>query len=528
MNSATFQIDATPSKRIYRSIIADYGLETAICELIDNAIDAWSSSRKTHPLRVAVNIDVDQQSILIMDTSGGVKESELRKLISPGESSTTGDTSAIGVFGVGSKRAVVALAQHVQITTRFQKRNTYRLVYDDEWLTTETWDLPYTLVPNDIRPSTTEIELSRLRFRIDALGVDHLQKHLSATYARLIRDQPICIELNSEPITGLEFDTWAYPPGFPPQKFSKTLRMPNNESKVRFEITAGLVRERDSNSSEYGVYFYCNHRLIERASKNAELGFMSGLAGLPHHDMSLSRVIVCLNGPSKDMPWNSSKNRINYNHIVFQTIKPDIVQVVKNYSALSRRLSPTFETDVKPFPSGEIGVDHLDNMETIKPSRLPQIPKSRKSFKDAVYELNKKVTEQKPWVRGLYEAIVAEELLTRQKHFEQSNRLSLIILDSTVEIGLKDYLAYEIPQPLGDDKLVKLFGNRLSVHQEAAKYLPFDEAFWLKMSYFYKLRCDLIHKKASSGISDKDIERYRSITRRLLEQAFQLAFPKQN
>jgi hypothetical protein len=36
-------IDATPNKRIYRSIIADYDLNTGISELIDNAIDVWST-----------------------------------------------------------------------------------------------------------------------------------------------------------------------------------------------------------------------------------------------------------------------------------------------------------------------------------------------------------------------------------------------------------------------------------------------------------------------------------------------------
>ncbi len=38
-------IDATPNKRIYRSIIADYDLKTAICELVDNALDARKTFR---------------------------------------------------------------------------------------------------------------------------------------------------------------------------------------------------------------------------------------------------------------------------------------------------------------------------------------------------------------------------------------------------------------------------------------------------------------------------------------------------
>lgn len=41
-------IDGTPSKRIYRSIIADYDLNTAICELIDNSIDVDSTRQGDH------------------------------------------------------------------------------------------------------------------------------------------------------------------------------------------------------------------------------------------------------------------------------------------------------------------------------------------------------------------------------------------------------------------------------------------------------------------------------------------------
>ncbi|MDB5341987.1 MAG: molecular chaperone of family [Schlesneria sp.] len=526
MSQSLRQIDATPSKRTYRSIIADYGLETAICELIDNAIDSWISPRKHHSLHIDVKIDVDQQAIVISDNSGGVKESELRKLISPGESSTTGDSTTIGVFGVGSKRAVVALAQHVQITTRFQTQGTYRLVYDDEWLTSESWDLPYTIVADKLPPSTTEIHLSRLRFRIDGLDLGRLQKHLSMTYAHFVEDRGIVLQLNSGAIMAHTFDTWAYPPGCAPTQFSKTLSLENTGGKIHFEITGGLICERDSDASEYGVYIYCNGRLIARAAKDAELGYMSGLAGVPHHRSSLARVIVSLTGPSKDMPWNSSKNRINFNHVVFQAIKGDIIQVVKNYAAISRRLAADFESAVQPYATGAIVAEHLAKTESIKPSRLPDIPKSRKNFKDAVFELNEKVAEEKPWVRGLYEAVVAEEILAKQKHFEQSNRLSLIILDSTVEIALKDYLANEISQPMSDDRLANLFKNRVDVHKEAEKHLQFDPAYWKKMGYFYKLRCDLIHKRAASGISDADIDSYRRVVRRLLREAFKLRFPR--
>src|SRR5688500_1456107 len=94
-------IDATPTKRVYHAIIPDHDLPTAICELIDNALDASTADAAM----ACVDINTDQQTIQVIDRCGGVSEKDLRNLVSPGESSLTGDGSSIGIFGVGSKRA---------------------------------------------------------------------------------------------------------------------------------------------------------------------------------------------------------------------------------------------------------------------------------------------------------------------------------------------------------------------------------------------------------------------------------------
>ena len=348
-------IDATPRKRIYRTIIADYGLNTAICELIDNAIDAWMFPKTTHALKIAVHIDVDQQSIRITDNSGGVKRDELRKLISPGDSSLSGDDHTIGIFGVGSKRAVVALAQCVQITTRYRKQGTYRIRYDDDWLNCDSWHLPVEVVSDNIAPSSTSILMSRLRFHVTGEAVTSLKRHLAATYAYLVKRSQITLELNGEKIAPTMFDGWAYPPSLEPRTLSKKLKVPDTKHTVDFEITGGLRLEREEASTDYGVYIYCNKRLIVRSLQAAEVGYVTGVAGLPHFDASLARVLVFLDGPSESMPWNSSKTGLNYNHVVFEAIKKDVAEVVKTYSAISRRVSDDYETRVKPYESGDCG-----------------------------------------------------------------------------------------------------------------------------------------------------------------------------
>ena len=118
------KIEANPSKRIYYSIIADYVLNKSICELVDNAIDLWVKNGKNALAIIKIELDIDQQRILIEDNVGGIKEGELKKIVAPGYTSNDINDDTIGFFGVGSKRAVVALSQDIVITTRFKNEKT--------------------------------------------------------------------------------------------------------------------------------------------------------------------------------------------------------------------------------------------------------------------------------------------------------------------------------------------------------------------------------------------------------------------
>ncbi|MBU0621286.1 MAG: ATP-binding protein [Gammaproteobacteria bacterium] len=107
-------LDATPEKRLFLSIISEYDLKRSVCELIDNAIDLWSKTKRAD-LVININADERQQSISIEDNAGGIEESKLDHIVSPGKTSNDIHDDVIGYFGVGSKRAVIALAQDIAI-----------------------------------------------------------------------------------------------------------------------------------------------------------------------------------------------------------------------------------------------------------------------------------------------------------------------------------------------------------------------------------------------------------------------------
>jgi hypothetical protein len=242
--------------------------------------------------------------------------------------------------------------------------------------------------------------------------------------------------------------------------------------------------------------------------------------------MSLARIIIEFDGPSGEMLWTSNKANINYNHPIFRAVKKDVVLMVKTFTGLSKGLQSEFEDEVLPHAAGEVSVQKLDEALPIKPSYLPKIPPRSVNYQDSVIELNKKLAEEKPWVRGLYEGVVAFDLIAKQQKLEQKNRISLMILDSTLEIAFKEFLANEIPQPLGDEKLMNIFKDRSQVHTEVAKHLFPGDPIWKKVAYFYRLRCELIHKRANVSISDENIEDFRKVVTKFLHKAFKVRFPE--
>src|SRR5260370_25527411 len=115
-------LDATPSKRLFLSIIADYDLNRSSCELIDNGLDVWVRTGRTTEIAIRIVIDQGQQTITVEDNAGGVPETELRYIVGPGQTGTSPTDETIGIFRVGTKRAVVALAQDIKIKTRYGKK----------------------------------------------------------------------------------------------------------------------------------------------------------------------------------------------------------------------------------------------------------------------------------------------------------------------------------------------------------------------------------------------------------------------
>jgi hypothetical protein len=203
-------LDGTPDKRLFWSIISDYNIPTALCELVDNAVDRWWQSKDEHPLAVSLSLDADRQLISVEDNAGGVSPGDLRYLVAPGGSNNDPCAEMIGVFGVGSKRAAMALAESVAIRTRHGTGPTFQVEITKEWAETDDWEMPYYEVSSGPE-GVTAVSMSSLRKQLTPAIVDGLTAHLGSTYSTFLMSGGFTLRVNGGPVSAIGFDTWAYP-----------------------------------------------------------------------------------------------------------------------------------------------------------------------------------------------------------------------------------------------------------------------------------------------------------------------------
>ncbi len=241
-------VDGTPDKRLYWSIISDYDLRTGLCELIDNALDLWILEGKSPGLKVGIRLDAARQMISVEDNAGGVSDQDLRLLVAPGGSRNSPQASIIGVFGVGSKRASVALGEQVSIRTRHKRQRSFQIDISKEWLLSGDWEIASYEIP-DLPFSTTRVNISELRQPFTDDDVVELQAHLGEVYSWFIA-QGCVISVNSAAIVGKTFDRWAYPAKYPPRVAKLTVPI-DGVGDVEVSVTGGLIIDRDPQAENY-------------------------------------------------------------------------------------------------------------------------------------------------------------------------------------------------------------------------------------------------------------------------------------
>lgn len=512
-------LHAVPSKRLFLSIIADYDLNKSICELVDNGFDVWTRTGRNHDICIDVHLNIEQSSITVEDNAGGLHRDELRYIVGPGQSGSAATDQTIGIFGVGTKRAVVALAQEIKIRTRHKDDKTYQVEFDESWLQDDDWELPLYSV-DDIASRTTRVDLTKLRLKIDQTSEDLLREHLSATYAKFVIKQEVTLRLNGKRIEARDFESWSYPPGYEPRHYSGTVKSPTNNN-INVQVLAGLSDTSSPALGEYGVYFYCNERLVAPAMKSFDVGFTTGQAGKAHPKLSLTKVIVMLSGDAVDMPWNSSKSDINTKHPTFLSLHDWLVKVVADFARMSRTWMGQWPEKVYAHPTGEMIKVEIDDFVSARGSYLPEPPKSRPRLAERLEHKNRKLTSRKPWTKPLYEGVAAATTVSKLR-LEHSNWFAYYLLGLTLHTALKNYLIEESDEADNNLDLKSVLVLSPKISDYLKENVPLTAGTWTQIQNFAKFIDRQLTNHGDPIITDEQLEKADELVQNVLVELFDI------
>lgn len=323
----TGTIPTTPDKRIMEALISDLSYEDAVCELIDNSIDSAIRNNEQDEVRIDVIYNAETSEggtdeLIIRDDGGGVPEEDLEVLVRLATSSDQNLDSAIGVYGVGLKRACFKLGSKARIETRhLSDDQTHGILIPEDWLQSEgEWSDLTKLAGDSLEAGTTEIRIQGVQFEFDA---DRLREIIQQTYEYYLKGTEegflANIYINDNPVDPPEPVDWSYNPfGFHPRRYPEVPIQADEfglSDDIYVTITVGLLREGGNNS---GTDIFCQGRKVLHADRGPEGGYTSG--DLNNWSGSMNRFKLILefwtDGDNKDLPWNSSKSDIEYSRVL--------------------------------------------------------------------------------------------------------------------------------------------------------------------------------------------------------------------
>jgi hypothetical protein len=151
------------------------------------------------------------------------------------------------------------------------------------------------------------------------------------------------------------------------------------------------------------------------------------------------------------------------------------------------------------------------------------MPRVLKHRIDHLRENNHQIMKEQPWTVGVVEAIAAVDLIRRQK-FQTKNRIALLLLDSSFEIALKEFVVHTDGLDLGGRSLEQLFIRREAVIKIVQQKVVIDNVTLRKMRHYYGKRNKLIHEEATQDVIDDDIANYEETVQQILTLLFNLQF----
>lgn len=339
------QAKASPEKRLFISLLTrDISLIAAILDLIDNSINAALEpiadqlADATGYLKVLkdedivpttdISIIVDADQVLVQDTAAGIPlETARDHVFKFGRSAEEEKTSdRLSVYGLGLKRAFFKIGNHVKITSDHEEGGFSLDLLVDKWELDNSVPWHFDLeqrAPAPRQKCGTTILITDLysetKKRVDdGLFQQQLKTEIGKTYSFFLL-KFVNITVNGEKIEATELRVGS-----------------NNETdmvvhgNVTCSITAGLGVAEGGRYKDAGAgwFVFCNGRAVVHSDKSPLTGWATGSLGIfqPKHRPFLGTVYF-VSQHADELPWDTTKSRINEDSEVWQIAKRAMVAV---------------------------------------------------------------------------------------------------------------------------------------------------------------------------------------------------------
>lgn len=297
-----------------------YNLNEALCDVIDNSLDAGATS-----VDVTLDWNASLPLIAIADDGYGMTEGELLRALSPGviDSRSERSTGSLGRFGLGLKSASLSQANALTVFSKKDGAVSYL-----RWVT-DSDDLP--ILEEREAPARARLERSftssahrhaeralsniesgtiviweRLAIagpmtaskRAFVAALERIEAYLALTYHQFLqrRDAPIRMRLNGVDIQPIDPESY----GHSPRRIAPVL-LERDSSHARTRARGILLshaspEDRDQLSLDSGLYIYRNGRLVVRGGWSG----IKDLRDLAHRERI--RILIELDA-SHDDAW---------------------------------------------------------------------------------------------------------------------------------------------------------------------------------------------------------------------------------
>ena len=342
-------VNSSPSKTFFIDMITkDVSVESAILDLIDNAIDSHKKHKKRgEKSKIQITLDLKNDYFSIEDNCGGMtKEDAVNKAFKFGNNESR-SAGALGMYGIGMKRSIFKIGSDFEVQSKTDSDSFIVYMNKDEWLTLidpmtkeDIWkfyieDRDYEFEPG-VRIHISNLSEALKTYLKWAKNISDLKEKIASAY-RDILNQDVIIQLNGEIVVYTHETLYE-------STFIRSYVRSYDIRDLKIKIIAGMGT---ASPKEAGWNVVCNGRTIIERDRSELTGWETSYSSedegdldfklvnsektLPafHNDFARFRgYVYIISDDANELPLNTTKDGIDKQHPIYEFIYSEMVNIM--------------------------------------------------------------------------------------------------------------------------------------------------------------------------------------------------------